>query len=295
MGNNGLKIPAIIIAIGLVVALVACLFTCVIQKPVITEYDFPYSVTYKLDGEIHTYEGIYRCSFRSTGKGSNPLERYYEGVYLTNPSESHPAAYTIAQKDGLELCIVTIFSNKYLMGDAEGEPEAALYYDPYLAVMDDQGMEYADIETVGQFDVELVSWEAPQPVENSFVFGGISLMHDTSMIAMLAVGLLAVLAVMIFVKKGNAYNVVDKISLVLNLAVVVLAIPFVVVAVYFMPIVTSVEDIGYQMYICIPAICAFTVAASIALRRKGFTKSGFFVQFIGPVLFVVPLVLEAIL
>ena len=39
----------------------------------------------------------------------------------------------------------------------------------------------------------------------------------------------------------------------------------------------------------IPALTAFTVAASIALRRIQFTKTGFFIQFVGPSLFVMPL------
>ena len=46
------------------------------------------------------------------------------------------------------------------------------------------------------------------------------------------------------------------------------------------------EEVAYQMSMCVPALTAFTVAASVSLRRRGFTKSGFFLQFIGPVLFV---------
>ena len=55
------------------------------------------------------------------------------------------------------------------------------------------------------------------------------------------------------------------------------------------------EDIVTQILLCTPAITAFTVAASIALRRNGFTKTGFFIQFAGPVLFFVPAVLESII
>ena len=46
---------------------------------------------------------------------------------------------------------------------------------------------------------------------------------------------------------------------------------------------------------CIPAITAFTVAASVALRRKGFRKTGFFIQFAGPVIYIVPLIVEAVI
>jgi hypothetical protein len=46
---------------------------------------------------------------------------------------------------------------------------------------------------------------------------------------------------------------------------------------------------------CLPAVTAFTVAASVALRRKGFRKVGFFIQLAGPVIYIVPLIAEAII
>lgn len=57
-------------------------------------------------------------------------------------------------------------------------------------------------------------------------------------------------------------------------------------------ITMSGDELVYQIYLYIPAITAFTVAASIALRRVRYTKAGFFVQFIGPVLFALPLISE---
>jgi hypothetical protein len=54
----------------------------------------------------------------------------------------------------------------------------------------------------------------------------------------------------------------------------------------------SGDELIYQIYLCIPALTAFTVAASIVLRRIGFTKAGFFVQLVGPILFALPLISE---
>ena len=59
-----------------------------------------------------------------------------------------------------------------------------------------------------------------------------------------------------------------------------------------MQITVSGDEFGYQIALCVPFLTAFTVAASIALRRIRFTKTGFFVQFIGPVLFALPLIFE---
>ena len=297
MKLKSLKIPALIIVIGLALSLVACLLTGMIKEPVITEHDFNYSVTYKLNGETQTLEGIYRCRFNFTGAGISPLERYYEGFYISNPSEEHSAAHTIAEVDGLELCVISDFSNEYLMGDTKGEPKATFLYDPYLAIIDQEGYEYDVSEFLDKFDVELVSWEQPEPVVNDFVFVGFSPLHDGSMLAMLIVGVLVIFACMIFVKRDRTvpYKVLDKISVVLNYIVALAAIPFATLIAWLMQIYVSGDEFVYQMNLCVPAITAFTIAASLSLRRKGFTKSGFFIQFVGPVLFVLLMVLDSAL
>ena len=284
MKNKSLKILALILAVGLAAAVVACMLTGMVKAPTITEHDFQYSVTYKLDGETKTLNGVYRCNFADTGKGSAPLYRYYEGTYLTKTSEYHPAAYTIAEKDGLELCIVTIFSDRYLMNDADGE---TIIYEPYLAVMDREGMEYTEEEYLGKFDAELVSWQLPEPVVNSFVFVGFSHLYDGSMVAMLIVGLLVILACMIVMKRDKTvpYKGLDKVSVVLNVILAVVAIPFLTVVIWLSQVAMSTTAWNFQVMLCVPAITAFSIAASLSLRRKGFTKAGFFIQFVGPVLF----------
>ena len=45
----------------------------------------------------------------------------------------------------------------------------------------------------------------------------------------------------------------------------------------------------------IPALTAFTIAASVSLRRKGLTRVGFFIQLIGPALFFLMIALETAL
>ena len=292
MKNKSLKIPTIIIAIGLVLSVLAYFLTAIVKEPVITEHDFDFTVTYQLDGETKILEGVYRCRFRSTG--DKTVERYYEGSHLSNPSEEHPSAYTIAQKDGLELCIVIIFSDRYFMDDAD---ELSFHYDPYLAVMDKEGMEYDDEQTVGKFDAELIGWEYPEPVGNDFKFVGFSKLNDTSMMAMLLVGIFVIVACMIFARREKtvSYKVLDKISIVLNFIIGIAAIPFITLVVWLMQIYVSEDALIYQIDLCVPAITALSIAASVSLRRKGFTKIGFFVQLIGPVLFVLLGILEPIM
>ena len=298
MKNKSLKIPAIIIAIGLVLSLAAYLLTGIIKKPVITEHDFHYAATYKLDGETKTIEGIYRVRFEFTGEGTEPLERYYEGFYLSEPTAGKPEFHTISKKDDLELCIVFIFTDDYLMGDGgPGEEYSDAITEPYLAVYDREGYEYSDSEMLGKFDAELLSWEIPQPIENTFVFSGFSRLHDGSMLSMLLVGILVIVACMIFVKRDKAvpYKVLDKVSVVLNFLVGFVAVPFITAVAYLMGIYASGDEIIYQIDRCVPAIAVFGIAASLSLRRKGFTRTGFLIQFIGPVLFVILANLEPVI
>ena len=297
MKNSQLKVPALVVAIGLVFALVACLLTNIVLTPAITDQDFSYKVTYKLNGETKTLEGVYRCKLDGYGDGQSPFDRYYTGEYIVDGQSSYSQTYTIAQEDGAELYIVTLFNECYLMGDTKDMDYVSYLDDPYLEALDKEGIPFEDGKMPAAFTAEIISWEYPEPIENTFVFKGFSLLHTGSMMAMLVVGLLMIVACIIFVKRDKTvpYKALDKISVLLNVAITLVAIPFITIVVAMFQITMDTEDIFYQFFLCTPAVTAFAVAASVALRRAGFTKSGFFVQFTGPVLFFVPIILEAII
>jgi hypothetical protein len=177
------------------------------------------------------------------------------------------------------------------MGDADG---STFFFEPYLAVFDRDRMECTDEEALSRFDAEIIDWVSPEPIDNSFRFAGFSHLHDDSMFAMLVIGILTIVASMIFVKRDKTvpYKALDKLSIVMNFVICLAAIPFMTFTVALMQIVMSSDDLVYQTALCIPALTAFTVAASIALRRIRFTKTGFFLPFVGPVLFVLTLIFE---
>lgn len=296
MKNRSLKIPALILAMGLVLTLVVCLFTNIIMIPTVTEHEFPYSVTYKLNGETKTLEGVYKCTYEGFSQGQNPRNRYYTGEYTVDGKTTPAHTYTIAQKDGAELYIVTLLNDCYLMNDTKAEGYSAFLEEPYLEALDKEGYPYDEATMPDEFTAEIVSWEYPAPIENKFAFGGFALMHTGSMVAMVVVGLLMIVACIIFVRKDKSlrYNILDILSIVLNYAICILAIPFITVTAAFFQLTMSTDELLYQIYMCIPVLTAFTVAASIALRRKGFRKTGFFIQFIGPIIYIVPLLFELI-
>jgi hypothetical protein len=183
------------------------------------------------------------------------------------------------------------------MGDTKDMDYEPFLEEPYLEAVDKEGYPYDETNMPSEFTAEIISWDYPEPIENTFVFSGFSILHAGSMLAMLVVGLLTVVACMIFVKRDKTvpYKALDKLSILVNFAACFLAIPFFAICVALMLATMGGEDIVTQILLCTPAITALTVAASIALRRNGFTKTGFFIQFAGPVLFFVPAVLESII
>ena len=104
-----------------------------------------------------------------------------------------------------------------------------------------------------------------------------------------------IIACIIFVKKDTdiSYKVVDILSIVFNVIIIFAVVPVITFLIWLLQITMSGEELIFQVYLCFPAMTAFTIAASIILRRKGFAKSGFFVQFIFPVIFMAQLVVES--
>ena len=298
MNNKPLNCLKLILTIGVVLCLVVCLTAGVIKTPNITEHDFNYAATYQMDGETKTVEGVYSVQFVSTGDGTDPHYRYYVGHYLSDPTSGEPENHIIAEKDGLVLRVVFIFNDGFLMGDGGiGETYDDAIPQPYLAAYDNMGVEYSDMETLEKFGAELISWELPQPIENSFRFSGIVMLYSGSMLLMLLVGILAIIACMIFVKRDKTipYTALDKVSIAFNFLVAFVALPIMTLVVTLMPIYVSGDELLYKLDLCIPAITTLSLAVSLALRRIGCSVTGFCVQFIGSVLFTILAVLESVM
>ena len=294
MNIKKMKLPVIIIAIGLILAVLSCLITGIIKEPIIKEHEFDYSVTYRLDGELKTYEGSFKCSFNGYEGYDDPTARLYQGVHKKDGQTLDSFFFTVAENGEVELDIVINLNAEYLMGDPDKYEYDSGNEEPYFEAL--RASDYS-VEVSDFFDAEIISWDYPEPIENSFKFAGFSRLYAVSMLVMLLVGVLTIIACAIFVKRDRetAYNALDKLSVVANFVACILVIPFISICTALFPLTMSTDDILYQIFLCIPALIAFTVAASIALRRKGFTKTGFLVQFVGPVIFFVPVVIESII
>ncbi len=298
MKNKSLKLPIIIIAIGIIVAIAAGLLVSIQKMPTVTKQDFDFSITYKLDGETKTINGVYSSRFTGFGaNGVDPLCRYYEGTYKVEGEADGDRCFTIAEKDGYKLYIVALLNDYYLMGDKENESYDYYTEGPTLEAEDKDGNQYGEEELPDVFDAEIVSFEYPKPIENTFSFAGVSGLFVVNTGVMILVGILTLILCMIFVRKGEGveYRALDKIGMALNFIAMLFVLPIIYIASVFVQAYKMGPDWIYQVYLCIPQIIPFSIAASVSLRRKGFSKSGFCIQFLVPAIEVIIAVLENIL
>ena len=294
MKNSSMKLPIIILAIGLILAIASCFVTGIVKEPTIKEHEFDYSVTYRIDGEVKTFEGSFRCRFKGYDGHDDPTLRLYDGVHVKDETVQESIWFTVAQKEDVELLMAVGLDAAYLMGDPDKYEYVHGNDDPYFEAIDAEGY---SVEVSEKFETEIISWEYPEPIENSFRFSGFSRLYAISMLVMLLIAFLTVLACLIFVRKDSAvnYKAFDMISIIANFFISFMVIPFVTIAIFLFPLTMDADSLMYQIYLCIPALTAFTIAASIALRRKGFAKSGFFVQFVCPVLFFATIIAESLI
>ena len=185
MKNKSLKLPIIIIAIGIIIAVVACLLLSIQKTPTVAKQDFNFSITYKLDGETKTINGVYSSRFTGFGgNGIDPLCRYYEGKYKVEGEDDGDRCFTIAEKDGYELYIVALLNDYYLMGDEENESYDSYTEGPTLEAEDKDGNQYGEEDLPDVFDAEIVSYKYPEPIENSLAFSHM-VMPESEVIAKL--------------------------------------------------------------------------------------------------------------
>ena len=111
--------------------------------------------------------------------------------------------------------------------------------------------------------------------------------------ANLIVGCLTILAILIFVKKEAEvkYGVLDVVSIVFNFIVSLACVPVFAIFAWFSDIIGGSGEFFHQLLYFIPLISLLTVGLSVSLRRKGYGKSGLAVQFVGPALFAIYLMI----
>ena len=143
-----------------------------------------------------------------------------------------------------------------------------------------------DPAELAKLGFSIVSWEYPEPIHNSFSFGGISLSSEAT-IYTAVIAVIALLACMILIRKDKElrYGNLDKISILINFLVAIAAFPFILIFSCLSEIVADPSVLQQFLYVT-PALTVLGLAASVTSRCMGYPKVSFLIQFIGPAIFV---------
>lgn len=294
MKSKKLWLPTVILAAAVLLTVVYSLVTSIAIKPLVTEYEFPFSITYELHGETVTIDDVYAVRYDRNGGYADSKTRIYVGQ-IGDMSED-TTDYILEKDTSGRIELMTNFYPDYMMGDSEYDYFDDEAFEPRILYYDAEETEYTDEETLAAQGVKLVSWEYPTPIENSFAFSHISILSGAVVLPALLIAFLAWLATAIFVKKESDYvrKPIDIVALVFNLFITVFLLPYLTACACLIDIAGDNESFFHQIFYFIPALTVLGITASVALRRKGFHKSGFVAQFIGPAIFAILLIVFAI-
>ncbi len=285
-------LPVIIAAAVLVIA-VYSVVTSIAKKPTVTQAQFPFSITYELDGETITINEVYSVRYNKNGGYTNTKTRYYVGKIGDMAEDT--TVYTLKNDENGRIELWTYLYADYLMGDPEYDYFDDKAFEPRIYYYDVEENFYEDEETLLNQGVKLVSYEYPTPIENSFVFSHISILDSHVVFPSLLISLLALIAIFIFFKRDKtiAPKTTDIVSTVFNFLICIIALPIFTICAIFFDIMGDNEHIVNQTFYFLPALTILATAASVALRRKGHSKTALVVEFIGPVAFVALLIISA--
>lgn len=290
MKNKKLLLPAVFLAVAILAIAVYSFVSSLAFKPTITEGEFPFSITYELDGETVTINEVYRAHYVRNDGYADSKSRVYVGE-IGDLGENN-TIYTLKSDKNTRVELWTYFYPDYMMGDSEYDYFDDYAFEPRIYYFDAEETEYHDKETLAAQGVKLISFEYPTPIKNSFTFSHISYLSSSVVLPALLITILALIATIIFVKKEKElkYKVIDIVSIALNFIIGLTFIPFVTILAMLIDIEGGGPEFYYQATYFIPIFSVLCITASVALRRKGYGVKSLIAQLIGPVVFAIYLI-----
>lgn len=296
-------LPSIFLALTLIAYIAASVIFCYTSKPEVREGEFPFSITYEYKGEQKTLSGVFKCKFAGSETILGEHSSYWDEETLYDNSENIEHPYIIEQSEKMTLSIHKNMFGGYFMGD----PLYQDYYEKYRNGIVEPYMEYYDYvnditlddenkdEILDDIEFKIIECSYPEPIENSFRMSGVLYSGDNVMI-FVVIMLVFMLLCVIFVRndKEYQYSTFDKIGIAFNFVMGLVVLPFITFVCILYEIVGRGTDFLSQLTFTIPPIAVLCLALSVVFRRKGFSKTGFFIQFGGSVLFSLSLVLDMV-
>ena len=200
MKNKKLFLPTIILAVAIVLTMISAVVAGIALKPKVTEGEFPFSITYELDGETVTIKDVYKVQYEKLGGYKT---RMYSGEIGNRGKDN--TIYVLKKNDSGRVELWTHFYPDYLMGDSEYDYYDDEAFEPKIYYYDAQETESHDEETLAEHGVKLISFEYPEPIKNSLTFSHFVFPEGEVIFPSIVIAFLAWLATLIFVKKDNEY------------------------------------------------------------------------------------------
>ncbi|MEE1319237.1 MAG: hypothetical protein UHD05_06970, partial [Ruminococcus sp.] len=249
-------------------------------------------------GETKTISGVYSCKFEGSRTISGQHDRYWNGEITYTEGDNF-----VHKEETKTLAVQPHMIAGYFMGDPlhgdryqvyglEGPEPYAEYYD---YENDISITEYEQDEELAAIGFRFTDFSYAQPIENSFSFSGVEYEAD-NIIFFVALMLVFLLVCIIFVRKDKEYkySYLDKSCIIVNFIVGIIAVPFISLICTMFGLTGSGYEWIDQCIYNIPSFTILCLALSVMLRRKGYSKQGFFVQFGGILAFVLMLLTDLI-
>ena len=293
MNMNNRRKLLIILGLYLLATFTLLFWGYSVREPAVASREFPFTITYTYRGTTETISEVYVAEYRRTEKYIGDDVTAWYG-YVKGWDRLEADYCRVVEDEGRGYSISVNLNPGYLMGDPNFadflcEPTAKCLD---LNITDDVGIiDPAELEALG-FTIDSFSY--PEPIENAFRYGGISLSSEAAIYTAI-LSILTLLAVLILIRReqGRKRSVLDRISAALNFLVAAVAFPFILIAAALSEIVAEPSPIQQLLYLT-PALTVLGIAASAALRRMGHSLVSFLVQFAGPALFVLSVWIEGI-
>ena len=289
MKKGKLFLPTIILVSAVVITMVSVIIAGISLKPVVTESEFPFSITYELDGETVTINDVYKVHYDDDEAYKY---RVYDGKIAGKEEDN--SYYVLKKEENGRIELWTHFYADYLMGDPEYDYFDEEPFEPRIYYYDAQETESHDQETLAEHGVKLVSFEYPEPIKNSLRFSHIVMPEGEIVLPSIIIALLALIATLIFVKRDNDYvrKPINVITIIFHFIIGFIAFPFFAI---FAGLLSALGDVGDVMNLItylLPALTILCITASIGLRRKLYGKSALVVQFISPAVFMIIIIIS---
>ena len=291
MKNKKLSLHAIILGVAVLAIVAYSILSSIAFKPTVTEGEFPFSITYELDGKTVTINEVYKARYdRNDGYADTKTRVYVGGV---GDSEDGSISYVLKREGNTRIELYTNLYPDYLMGDSEYDYFEGEAFEPKIYYYDADEIEYSDEETLAAHGVKLISFEYPTPIKNPLVFSHISYLSGAVVLPILLLALIALIVMISCIRKEKElkYKAVDVASIVLNFVIGFTIIPFVTILAFFINVEGGGPELYYQIIYFIPALSVLCTAASVALRRKGHGVMSLITTLIGPAVFAIYLII----